>query len=104
MLKRCCSLALVAALAGCASTQTVLSQPPKETVHSPKSQAEVAFCLANKNNVPALDAPDGAKVIQIKSEVGAVGMAFSVYPEGTGSRIEIRKPISFSIARHKQCY
>lgn len=104
MLKRCCLLALAAALAGCASTQTVLSQAPKDVIHSPKSQAAVAFCLANKNNVPALDAPDGAKVIQIKSGVGVVGMVFSVYPEGTGSRIEIRKPISVSIAAHKQCY
>lgn len=92
------------ALTGCASTQKVLSEQPREVIQSSKSQAEVAFCLANKNNVAALDAPDGAKVIQIKNGYGAVGMIFSVYPADTGSRIEIRKPIGVSIATHKQCY
>jgi len=97
-------MAVAMALSGCASTQAVLQQAPREVVQSAKSQAEVAFCLANKNNFPALDAPDGAKVIQIKNGVGAVGMVFSVYAEGTGSRIEIRKPVGVSIASHRQCY
>lgn len=91
-------------LGACASTEKVLSEAPREVIHSQKSQAAVAFCLANKNNVPALTAPDGAQVIQVKNGVGAVGMAFSVYPEGTGSRIEIRKPISASISSHRKCY
>ena len=91
-------------LAGCASTQTVLNKAPTETFHSAKAPAAVAFCIANKNNVPVLDAPDGAKIIQIKSNVGAVGMMFSVYPEGQGSRIEFRKQIPIGIAAHKQCY
>lgn len=64
----------------------------------------VAFCIANKNNVPALDAPDGAKVIQIKNGYGAVGMIFSVYADGAWSRIEVRKPIGVSLAAHRQCY
>lgn len=91
-------------LGACASTEKVLSDAPLEVVHSQKSQTAVAFCLANKNNVSALAAPDGAQVIQIKNGVGAVGMAFSVYPEGTGSRIEIRKPISASMSSHRKCY
>ena len=93
-----------ALLAGCTSTQSALNEAPKEVVRSEKSQTEVAFCIASKNNVGTLDAPDGAKVIQIKNGYGAVGMIFSVYADGTGSRIEIRKPISVSVARHKQCY
>jgi hypothetical protein len=104
MLKLIACASSLVLLAGCASTQTVLSQAPKEVIHSPKSQTAVAFCLANKNNVPALDHPDGSKIVQIKSNVGAVGMTFSVYPEDTGSRIEIRKPVSVSIAKHRQCY
>ncbi len=91
-------------LAACASTQDILSEPPRDVVQSEKSQTEVAFCLANKNNVAALDAPDGAKVIQIKNAYGATGMIFSVYADGTGSRIEIRKPIGLSVAAHRQCY
>lgn len=93
-----------ACLAGCVSTQSALNKNPTEVVHSTKSVNEVSFCIANKNNVPALDGPDGAKVIQIKNSVGAVGMIFSVYPEGTGSRIEFRKVIGVGIAAHKQCY
>lgn len=92
------------ALSGCVSTQSALSEAPKEVVQSKKSQLDVAFCLANKNNVPALDAPDGSKVIQIKNGYGAVGTIFSVYKEGDGSRIEIRKPISIGIMTHRQCY
>ena len=42
------------ALAGCASTQTVLSKEPTEVFHSKDSVNTVAFCLANKNNTPAL--------------------------------------------------
>jgi hypothetical protein len=98
------AIAATLVLAGCASTQNVLNEAPREVVQSEKSQAEVAFCLANKNNVPALDAPDGAKIIQIKNGYGAVGMIFSVYSNGSGSRTEIRKPIGVSIATHKQCY
>ncbi|GAB7555587.1 hypothetical protein NRB_51070 [Novosphingobium sp. 11B] len=98
------AIAALALLSGCASTQTVLSQPPRDLVNSTTSQANVAFCIANKNNVPALDAPDGAKVIQIKKGYGAVGMIFSVYADGAWSRIEVRKPIGVSLAAHRQCY
>ena len=104
MLKILTALAIATSLTACASTQSVLDKEPREVVRSEKSPAEVAFCIANKNNVPALDAPDGAKVIQIKNGYGAVGMIFSVYADGAGSRIEIRKPIGVSIATHKQCY
>lgn len=97
-------IASAALVTGCASTEKVLSSTPREVVRSAKSQTEVAFCLANKNNVPALAAPDGAQIIQIKNGYGAVGMIFSVYADGTGSRIEIRKPIGVSIAAHRQCY
>lgn len=89
---------------GCASTQDVLGTPAKEVIQSEKSQTAVAFCLANKHNTAALTAPDGAQVIQIKNGVGAVGMIFSVYADGTGSRTEIRKPISVSLSNHRSCY
>lgn len=97
-------LAIMLCLSGCASTQDVLSSPPKETVRSNKSAQEVAFCIANKNNVPVLDGPSGEKIIQIKNGMGAVAMAFSIYPDGEGSRIEIREPIVINIAAHRQCY
>src|SRR4051812_14434900 len=72
----------LAALAACASTQTVLNKPVTQTFHSTESQTKVAFCLANKNNTAALDQEDGSKVILIKNGYGGVSMAFSVYAEG----------------------
>ena len=99
------SLALFAvfSLAGCASTETVLSEPVTQTFHSTDSQKKVAFCLANKNNTAALDREDGAKVVLIKNGYGGVSMAFSVYPDGTGSRIEYRKKFGTIGGIWRQC-
>jgi hypothetical protein len=100
------SLVYVAAgalLAGCASTQTVLSKPATQVFHSADSATKVAFCLANKNNTAALDQEDGSKVVLIKNGYGGVSMAFSVYPDGTGSRIEYRKEFGTIGGIWKQC-
>ena len=91
------------ALAGCASTQTVLSKEPTEVFHSKDSVNTVAFCLANKNNTPALDQDDGSKVVLIKNGYGGVSLAFNIYPEGEGSRIEYRKQFGTIGAAWKQC-
>lgn len=90
-------------LAGCASTQTVLDKDPTEVFHSDKSQNEVAFCLANKNNTGALDQDDGSKVVLIKNGYGGVSLAFTVYKEGEGSRIEYRKQFGTIGGIWKQC-
>lgn len=95
--------ALAVALQGCASTQKVLSGPVSEEFHSAQSANEVAFCLANKNNTSAMDRDDGSKVILIKNGYGGVSLAFSVYPEGTGSRIEYRKKFGTIGGIWKQC-
>jgi hypothetical protein len=99
------SIALLAfvSLAGCASTETVLSEPVTQTFHSTDTQTKVAFCLANKNNTAALDREDGAKVVLIKNGYGGVSMAFSVYPDGTGSRIEYRKKFGTIGGIWRQC-
>lgn len=90
-------------VAGCASTQKVLEKEPTEVFHSEKSQNEVAFCLANKNNTSAMDRDDGAKVVLLKNGYGGVSLAFSVYAEGTGSRIEYRKQFGTIGGIWKQC-
>ena len=99
------SIALLAfvSLAGCASTETVLSEPVTQTFHSTDTQTKVAFCLANKNNTAALDREDGAKVVLIKNGYGGVSMAFSVYPDGNGSRIEYRKKFGTIGGIWRQC-
>jgi hypothetical protein len=95
--------ALAASLTGCASTQTVLNKEPTEVFHSDKSQNEVAFCLANKNNTGALERDDGSKVVLIKNGYGGVSMAFTIWPEGEGSRIEYRKQFGTIGGIWKQC-
>jgi uncharacterized protein YcfL len=92
-----------ATLVGCASTQEVLTKAPKQTFHTQTSANEVAFCLANKNNTTAMDRDDGAKVILIKNPYGGVSQAFSVYPEGTGARVEWREQFETIGATWKQC-
>lgn len=93
----------LAALSGCASTGTVLSKEPTEVYNSPQPAAAVAFCLANRNNVPTLDRPDGSKVVLLKNGYGGVSMAFTIYPEGDGSRIEQRKEFGTVGGVWKKC-
>lgn len=96
-------VASFATLAACASTQTVLNKPVTQTFRSTDSATKVAFCLANKNNTAALDQEDGSKVVLIKNGYGGVSMAFSVYPDGTGSRIEYRKQFGTIGGIWRQC-
>jgi hypothetical protein len=96
-------LAIAIGLAGCASTEKVLSNPPTEVYHSAKSQAEVVFCLANKNNTSALDRGDGSKVVLIKNGYGGVSLAFTVFEEGTGSKIEYRREFGTIGGIWRQC-
>lgn len=97
------ALGAAALLSGCASTQTVLNGPVTETFHSTESAKKVAFCLANKNNTGALDQDNGSKVVLIKNGYGGVSMAFTVSPEGSGSRIEWRKKFGTIGGIWKQC-
>lgn len=90
-------------LAGCASTQAVLDKEPTEVFYSEKSQNEVAFCLANKNNTNALDRDDGSKVVLLKNGYGGVSLAFTIYPEEEGSRVEYRRQFGTIGGIWKQC-
>lgn len=94
---------LCVTVAGCATTEKVLSKDATEVFHSTSSASQVSFCLANKNNTSALDREDGSKVVLIKNGYGGVSMAFSVYPEGTGSRIEYRKQFATVGGIWRQC-
>lgn len=88
---------------GCASTEKVLQKPPTEVFRTEKSVQEVTFCLANKNNTAALEKPDGSRVVLIKNGYGGVSLAFSVFPDGTGSRIEYRREFGTIGGIWKQC-
>ena len=94
---------LLVVLSGCASTQKVLSKPPKEIFKSAKTQNEITFCLANKNITSILEKDDGSKVVLIKNGYGGVSMAFTVYAEESGSRIEYRKQFGTIGGIWRQC-
>ena len=96
-------IGLLVSLSACASTQDVMSKSPTEVFHSTSSVNQVSFCLANKNNTAALDQDNGSKVVMIKNGYGAVSMAFAVFPEGTGSRIEYRKQFGTIGGIWRQC-
>ena len=102
-MKKCVSVGVIFLLSACASTETVLSEPVTQVFHSTESATKVAFCLANKNNTAALDREDGSKVVLIKNGYGGVSLAFSVYPDGTGSKIEYRKKFGTIGGIWRQC-
>lgn len=104
MIRLAVAISLAIFASGCASTDKVLQSTPNETIRSAKPPADVAFCLANKNNTSPMERSDGSRVILVKSGIGAVGMAFTVRPDGAGSIIEIRKPVAVSIGKHRECY
>lgn len=100
------SLALLAAglLAGCASTQDVLNKEPDSVFHSEKPVDDVGACIAQKNGAKLREAPDGAKFVQIKNGWQGITLLFRITPEGSGSRIEMKKFYPLGMATHKQCY
>jgi hypothetical protein len=87
------TLAIIAtlALAGCASTQSIVAQDATAVYHSSRHPADVAFCLGSKYSVPVYDGADGAKIVAIKNWLGATAAAMSVYPDGEGSRVEYNR-------------
>lgn len=97
------SVVLAFAVAGCASTQSVLNKEPTEVFFSENSPNEVAFCLADKNSTNAFDRDDGSKVVLIKNGYGGVSMAFTVFPDEKGSRVEYRKQFGTIGGIWKQC-
>lgn len=99
----CGAAAVALSFSACTSTQGVLAKAPEEFWHSDQSAKEVAFCLANKNNVPALEKDDGSRVVLIKNGYGGVAIALTVIPDGTGSKTEVRKEFGVIGAAWKQC-
>lgn len=92
------------ALTGCASTDNVMTKEPTEVYYTKDSPNNVAFCLANKNNVPALDRDDGSKVVLIKNGYGGTALAFTIFPhEGGGSKVEYRRQFGIVGPIWKQC-
>jgi hypothetical protein len=96
-------LVVALTLTACASTKTVLAKPPTEIFQTDRAAEDVAFCLGNKNNVPVLDRSDGSRVVLIKNGYGGVSMAFTIIPDGQGSRVEWRKEFGTIGGIWKQC-
>jgi hypothetical protein len=77
-------------VAACATTEDVLMKPADETYHSPQSQAEVARCFKEDAGALVTRHYDGAMIARYRNGYGGVIKTFSIYDEGTGSRIEVR--------------
>lgn len=78
--------------ASCASTQAVLNKEPSDTFASAKSPGVVASCIASRNNSTPMQQEDGSQVVLIKNNLyDAVSSAFTIRPEGKGSRVEYRR-------------
>ncbi len=95
--------AMMLLLGACASTSHVLQREPAQVFHSARSVREVAFCLADRNHTTALERDDGSRVVLLKNGLGAVSLAFSIYPEGSGSRIEYRRQFGTVGGIWRQC-
>lgn len=100
----CVVLSSTLALTACASVNTVMSREADEVFHSPHSADEVAACFANRNHIRLMERADGARVARFNNGYGFVTRTYSIYPEGTGSRIEQRAgAMATPGARWKQC-
>jgi hypothetical protein len=92
------------ALGGCASTQAILADAPDEVATSSKSAEAVAFCIGEKNMAAPFNRQDGSYVISIKSAVGVTGLVYTVLPDGTGSKVEVRRANSpVSVTKFRNC-
>lgn len=88
----------------CATTNEVLSQEPEEVFHSIRSVDEVAACFESRNGTRVIERADGARVARFRNGYGGVTNTFSIVPEGSGSRIEVRSNfIGMPGIRWKQC-
>lgn len=90
---------------GCATTQAVDGSAPVEVISSAKSPADVAFCLARRWSTPVLDAPSGAKVVDVKGTFDVPLLSYTIAAEGTGSRVEVRRGNTlFGAKRSRNCF
>lgn len=98
---------LLISLSGCVSSTTAPSRQIIQTVHSQSQPAQVARCLAERNRVPfknVTQSDDGSTAVLIKNQYGALSMLFTIYPESTGSRIDIREGDNLIKPKHRQCF
>jgi hypothetical protein len=97
------AIVLLCVLGGCATTEEVLSKEPTEVFRTSTPPAEVAFCLANKSNIQVLDRADGSKVGLLKDMYGSVLLAYTIWPEDDGSRVELRREFGPMVNVGREC-
>jgi hypothetical protein len=90
-------------LVGCASTKDVMEREPKAIYQSSRSAGDVAFCIAQKHEVPVYDREDGVKVVLLKTWVGATHAAIAVHPHEDGSLVEYNHGFGVKPAFMRKC-
>lgn len=88
---------------GCATTNSVLAKEPEEIIRVAQPPQEVAQCLSKSNNRRTIERADGALVVRIRDGYGGVDRAFSIYPDGAGSKVEVRKSLGWQPVAFKRC-
>jgi outer membrane murein-binding lipoprotein Lpp len=91
-------------LAGCASTRSLNAKGADEVVSSSQPARAIANCLADKSNAAPIDQGDGTFVITNKDLYGGALATFTVRPDGTGSKTEIRRGFSLTPVPYKGCF
>lgn len=95
---------LLIPLSACVSSDNIGAIPIATTVHSQHSVNEVAYCLAIKYDVASHPSDDGSTVVLVKQMYGGLSMHFAIWPEQTGSRIDIRQGENLINRKFRQCF
>lgn len=87
-------------LSGCVSAADVTTHPVFLSETSPKSAPEVARCLQLRWDIAPVDLGGGEIGFPQRNNFGATLAMVSVKPEGSGSRVIIRKAGKLFLAAH----
>ncbi|RST31353.1 hypothetical protein HMF7854_11255 [Sphingomonas ginkgonis] len=82
----------------CASTSGMLHNEVDEVFHLARSQSEVAACFEQRDHLRLIERPDGARVAIFRNGYGIPFKTFSIYPEGAGSRVEVRHSAALGLS------
>lgn len=95
---------LLISLSACVSSDNIGAITVARTIHSQHTANDVAYCLSSKYDVPSHTSDDGSTVVLVKQMYGGLSMYFAIWPEATGSRIDIRQGQNLINRNFKSCF
>jgi len=82
---------LALATSACTSFGALQSSPVDSVVRSSKSVDQFAACVSREVGKATIPAEDGAPMIAVTNTYGSPLATFTFYPDGSGSRADVRK-------------